>query len=305
MYLQVSAGRHIFYSHFVPIFTLHSPQRTVIVMILLNSISIALSTMDWVANYPERQLIFSIVNVVFLICFTLELLLRFLYAGPKFFVDGWCVFDLMVISASWFVYALLALRTFRIVRSLRLATRVKDLQYMVKALLASVPKMLCICFLLCLQFYTFTIVFTDLFKDAYKDGYTSQDYFGRLDTTCFTLFQIMTLDSWGTITKEVMQAYQWAWFPFVLFIMSSTFFFLNLIIAVICEAVSNVDHERQVEKLGRQIRLPGAKTEDSSSLGSVVAMKTDADLLRLEKKMDKLAHQVELLVQLQRQKLPS
>lgn len=273
-------------------------QRTVIVMIILNSISIALSTMDWVTEFPERQLVFSILNGIFLICFTLELFLRFLYAGLNFFLDGWCVFDLLVISASWVVYPLLALRTFRIVRSLRLATRVKDLQYMVKALLASVPKMLCICFLLALQFYTFTIVFTDLFKDAYKDGHTSADYFGSLDLTCFTLFQIMTLDGWANITKEIMKAYKWAWFPFVLFIMSSTFFFLNLIIAVICESVSNVDHERQLQKLSRQTGLPVVKTDDSS-FGSVVALKTDADLLRVERKLDKLAKQVELLVHLQ------
>jgi hypothetical protein len=54
----------------------------------------------------------------------------------------------------------------------------------------------------------------------------------------------MTLDSWASITKEMMKAHNWAWLPFVLFIMSSTFFFLNLIIAVTCEAVSNVDHGR-------------------------------------------------------------
>lgn len=79
------------------------------------------------------------------------------FPQSNFFPDGCNIFDQLVISASWIVYPLLALRTFRIVRSVRLATSVKDLQYMVKALLASVPKMLCICFLLALQFYTFTI----------------------------------------------------------------------------------------------------------------------------------------------------
>ena len=269
-------------------------------MIVLNSISIAMSTMDWVENYPVRHFAFSIVNAAFLILFTAELLLRFLYAGPKFFSDGWCVFDLLVIAASWIVYPLLALRTFRLVRSLRLATRVRDVQYITQALLAAVPKMLAICFLLLIQFYTFSIVFTDLFKDLYKEGYLSADYFGRLDTTCLTLFQIMTLDNWGRITHEVMQAYKWAWFPFVLFIMSSSFFFLNLIIAVICEAVSKVAHERQIQKLGRQMGIVNMKSDDSS-YGSMAAVKADADLMRLEKKVDKLAQQVELLVHLHTQ----
>ena len=242
-----------------PLF-LHT-QRSVIIMIVLNSISIAMSTMDWVRDYPDRKLAISIVNATFLILFTIELLLRFLYAGPRFFADGWCLFDLFVITSAWFVYPLLGFRMFRLVRALRLATRVKELQYMVKALLTSVPKMLCIFFLLTIQFYIFTIVFTDLFKDLYKQGYTSEDYFSRLDTTCFTLFQILTLDSWSAIAHEVMAVYPWAWFPFVFFIMTTTFFFLNLIIAVICEAVSKVGHERQIAKLGRQIGLPNVKTD--------------------------------------------
>jgi hypothetical protein len=89
----------------------------------------------------------------------------------------------------------------------------------------------------------------------------------------------MTLDSWASITKEMMKAHNWAWLPFVLFIMSSTFFFLNLIIAVICEAVSNVDlitAEGQMQKLSRQTGLPNVKTDDSS-FESVGALKTDAD----------------------------
>lgn len=80
--------------------------------------------------------------------------------------------------------------------------------------------------------------------------------------------------------------------------MTSTIFFLNLFIAVICEAVSQVAHERQIQKLGEKIGIPNVKTDDSS-YGSVVALKTDADVLRLEMKVDKLAQQVELLVHLQ------
>jgi hypothetical protein len=61
-----------------------------------------------------------------------------------------------------------------------------------------------------------------------------------------------------------------------------------------------VGHERQIAKLGRQIGLPNVKSDDS--FGSVVVMKADADLLRLEKKVDKLAQQVELLLHILKQK---
>jgi voltage-gated sodium channel len=265
-------------------------------MIVLNSVSIAMATMDWVRDYPDRKMAVFIVNALFRVLFTIELLLRFLYAGPRFFADGWCLFDLFIITSSWFVYPLLGFRMFRLVRALRLATRVKELQYLAKALLTSAPQMFCILFLLTIQFYIFTIVFTDLFKDLYKQGYTSEDYFSRLDITCFTLFQILTLDVWSEIAHEVMAVYPWAWFPFVFFIMTTTFFFLNLIIAVICEAVSKVGHERQINELKRQMGLPNADTDDSS-FGSVSdAVKTDAKLSRVENKVDKLAQQVELLL---------
>jgi voltage-gated sodium channel len=205
-------------------------QRAVIILIVLNSISIALSTFDFVRDREDLRFMFNGLDAIFLIIFTVEVFLKFLYAGPKFFVDGWLVFDLLVVSSAWFLHPLSALRTFRLVRTLRLATRVRDLHYLVTALLSVVPKVLCICFLMCILFFTFSIIFTDLFKDLYRDGHTSVDYFSRMDTTAWTLFQIMTLDNWGAITYEVMQVYSWAWLPFLLFILSSSFFFLNLII---------------------------------------------------------------------------
>jgi hypothetical protein len=205
-------------------------QRAVIILIVLNSISIALSTFSFVQDHQDLRIMFSAFDAIFLIIFTVEIFLKFLAAGPRFFSDGWLIFDLLVITSAWFLHPLSALRTFRLVRTLRLATRVRDLHFLVIALLSVVPKVLCICFLMSILFFTFSIIFTDLFKDLYKDGHTSVDYFSRIDTTAWTLFQIMTLDGWANITHEVMQVYSWAWLPFLLFIASSSFFFLNLII---------------------------------------------------------------------------
>ena len=44
----------------------------------------------------------------------------------------------------------------------------------------------------------------------------------------FTLFQIMTLESWSMgIVRPVMEAYSWAWIVFVAFIVLSSFTVLN------------------------------------------------------------------------------
>jgi voltage-gated sodium channel len=212
---------------------------------VLNSISTALSTFDFARDREDMRILFDGLDAFFLIVFTVELFLKLISVGPTFFVDGWNIFDFLVVFSAWFLHPLLALRTFRLVRTFRLATRVRDLHYLVTALLAVVPKVLCIVFLMCILFFTFSIVFTDLFKDLYKDGHTSVDYFSRLDTTAWTLFQIMTLDNWGNICHEVMQVYSWAWFPFLLFVASSSFFFLNLVIGKFISALELRFHKRQ------------------------------------------------------------
>lgn len=91
-------------------------------------------------------------------------------------------------------------------------------------------------------------MFTQLFKDLYKRGLTSVDYFGRMDDTFFTLFQIMTLDAWAEVAREVMAVYAWAWLPFIVFVIITAFVVVNLIIAVICDAIAAL-HDDEKAKL--------------------------------------------------------
>jgi hypothetical protein len=92
--------------------------------------------------------------------------------------------------------------------------------------------------MLFLIFYIFAVMFTQLFKDLYKDELTDYDYFSRIDGTFFTLFQIMTLDNWADVARQVIAVFTWAWVPFIAFVIISGFIVVNLIIAVICDAIS-------------------------------------------------------------------
>jgi hypothetical protein len=107
-----------------------------------------------------------------------------------------------------------------------------------------IPRMFAISLLLFLVTYIFGVMTTQLYKSAYEDHVTSADYFGRLDSTFFTLFQIMTLDNWAEITRELMTQYKMAWVPIVAFVIISGFVVVNLIIAVICDAVAAL-HENE------------------------------------------------------------
>lgn len=102
-------------------------------------------------------------------------------------------------------------------------------------------------------FFVFAILFVDLFKHSYDNGVTSVDYFGSLQTAFFTLFQIMTLDDWSNICKELMKENSWAWAPVIAFVIVSSFFFLNLVIAVVCEAVTSVHRDTVVKYIQEDI----------------------------------------------------
>lgn len=104
--------------------------------------------------------------------------------------------------------------------------------------------------MLALIFYIFAVMFTQLFDELHlEEPYPTEfNYFGGMGWTLFTLFQIMTLDNWASICREVMMTYSWAWLPFLAFVIISGFIVVNLIIAVICDAISSL-HKNEKAKL--------------------------------------------------------
>lgn len=118
---------------------------------------------------------------------------------------------------------------------------------LVLAIVSVMPKLAAIFLLLILVFYIFAVMMTQLFKNLYKDQQTEADYFGSLELTLFTLFQIMTLDGWGEIARQVIHVYSWAWLPFTAFVAVSGFVIVNLMIAVICGAVSSLHDDMKAK----------------------------------------------------------
>jgi voltage-gated sodium channel len=114
--------------------------------------------------------------------------------------------------------------------------------------------------LLFLVSYIFAVMCTQLFADLYPT-YTDVDYWGRLDATFFSLFQIMTLDNWSAIARQTMVAYPYAWLPIIVFVIVTGFVVVNLIIAVICDAISAL-HEDDKAKLHGNFRDVSGQDSD-------------------------------------------
>jgi voltage-gated sodium channel len=260
-------------------------KRMIMCLIILDSALLGVATFDFVTNQPETLRLFSYLNWSFLTIFTIEIILRIINARLSIlFSNSWLVFDSIIIILSWFSALYLVLRSFRIIRTLRLATRLNDLRTMALATQEVLPKISAVIFLVALSFYIFSIFFTDLFYDLHSRGHTTIDYFSSLDKTAFTLFQIMTLDQWSNVASEVQEVYPLSWMIFLPFVILSTFFLLNFITAVIYEAMVCV-HEKECDQLVRD-----AKFEE------LIHRKPYETAQRLERKVDKLSEGIELLL---------
>lgn len=256
-------------------------QLFIVTLIAVNAIMMGIATFDAVLDNPDTVAIFEMIDQVFLIIFTIELSFNFAYLGFRLFLDGWLVFDFVIIVVSWSFSKLQIIRAFRIFRALRLVTRIEVMKNLVLAVFSVMPRMAAIGLLLTLIFYIFAVMFTQLFKDLYEDDLTTDNYFGRLDYTFFTLFQIMTLDAWADVAREVINVYNWAWLPFLIFVTISGFIVVNLIIAVICDAVSALNEDIKAKITGGHI-----EDEDDSTEADPVDIKEQLEIL--EEQVDEL-----------------
>jgi len=112
----------------------------------------------------------------------------------------------------------------------------------VESIMRAIPGMLSVLTLLSLVFYVASVMATTLFGEGFPE------WFGSLGASLYSLFQIMTLESWSMgIVRPVMESYPLAWLFFVPFILVTTFAVLNLFIAIVVDAMSThvADEEKQ------------------------------------------------------------
>jgi len=216
-------------------------------LIILNGITMGLETskgfMDSFGAYT------SLFNIFVISVFTIEIVMRIYVYRAAFFKDPWSIFDFSIVAIS--LVPLSAgfeiLRVLRVLRLFRLVTVVPQMRKIVSALISVIPGMLSIAALMSLFFYIFAIMATQLYSEKFPE------WFGTLGASFYTLFQIMTLESWSMgIVRPIMEVYPLAWTFFVPFIFIVTFVMVNLIVAIVVDAMSiinKVEEEHIVEEV--------------------------------------------------------
>ena len=204
-------------------------QKTIIGVIILNAVVLGVETM--VPEHLAHEL--ALLDSVLLGVFVVELVLRLVAYGSKFFRDPWNIFDTVIVAIALVPATgpMSVLRALRILRVLRLVNSVPSMRRVVDGLIAAMPGMGSVAALLGLMMYVAVVISTNLY------GSIAPEYFGDLGTSAFTLFQTMTGEAWPDVARTVMDHVPLAWIFFVVYILISSFMVLNLFIAVVVSAM--------------------------------------------------------------------
>mgnify|MGYP000053042586 CR=1 FL=1 len=248
-------------------------EMTIVTVIVINAITLGFETSETAMHYAGGFLL--AIDRLALGIFVVEIALRIYAFRLSFFRGAWNIFDFVIVGLALLPASgpLTVLRALRILRVLRLISVVPSLRRVIGGLVAALPGMGSIILLLTLVFYVFGVMATKLY------GASFPEWFGTLGRSVYTLFQIMTLESWSMgIVRPVMEKHPMAWTFFVPFILSTAFTVLNLFIGVIVSAMQK-EHDELAEADRQAIH-----DETGIVLEEVRALRREIEELRKEQR---------------------
>ena len=186
-------------------------------------------------------------------------------------------FDLLVVSIGLLPdkSGLSALRGLRVIRALRVLSVVPQMRAVVQALLDALPGMGAVIIMLSIVYYVFAVMATLMY------GPTFDEWFGTLGRSLYSLFQVMTLESWSMgIVRPVMEVFPKAWVFFVPFIIITAFSVLNLFIGLLVNTMQTAVEEESEEEFEKLRDLVRSENEEVGAL--IQEMHQEIKALRAE-----------------------
>lgn len=216
-------------------------------VVIANAAVILLTAGSWLSEVYEQRLVdfLAISSWVFVV----EIVLRLVYQRGAFWRSGWNIFDLVITAVST-VYLLPGLMSLRLLRAVRLVRLFR--LFSINAPLRSLTASLVVAFprvvWTSVFFFSLFTVYATIGIDLYAESHP--EFFGTVGQAFFSLFQVMTLESWATgIAREVMAGHEYAWLYFVSFILFSTYILLNLLLGVITSStIEAYEGEKESER---------------------------------------------------------
>mgnify|MGYP000356716048 CR=1 FL=1 len=219
--------------------------RFIMAVILVNAVTLGLETSE-----PVMARMGEMVHLIDKIClgiFIVEILIKLFVRRLRFFLSGWSLFDFVIVGIALVPGAqgFSVLRALRILRVLRVVSVAPSLRRVVEGFVTALPGMGSVFLLMAIIFYIGSVMATKLF------GASFPQWFGSLGQSGYSLFQIMTLESWSMgIVRPVMEVYPYAWAFFVPFIMVTTFAVVNLLVGLIVNSMQDAHSEEDDQRTG-------------------------------------------------------
>lgn len=220
-------------------------QHVITGVILFNAVILGLETSAAVMARIGPLILF--LDGLCLAIFVAEIAAKLFARGTRFFRDGWNIFDFLVVGIAVVPagQGLSVLRALRILRLLRIVSVTPRLRRVVEGFLSALPGMASVFLLMGIIFYIAAVIATKMFGQAFPE------WFGTLGDAAYSLFQIMTLESWSMgIVRPVMEVYPNAWLFFVSFILVTTFAVMNLVVGLIVNSMQDAHHAEENESTG-------------------------------------------------------
>ncbi|MQA80891.1 MAG: ion transporter [Streptosporangiales bacterium] len=245
-------------------------QRLVLGVIFVNAVSLGLSTSPVLSD--RYGIALRVVEIAVLVAFGLEMVLRLYAGGRTFFRDPWNWFDLIIVCLALLPMTSFfsVMRVLRVLRLARIVSVIPSLRRVIAALLSAVPGIGSIIVMLMVALYSGAILGVQLFRSV------APEYFGSLDRSLFTMFEIMTLENWPAIAEPIVQERAAAWVFFVGYIVITAFILLNLLIGVIVSAMEiEVNRNRWQEDQRLEKKQHEAVMTELRELRTMVAVLQD------------------------------
>ncbi len=212
--------------------------QVIVGVIVFNAIILGLETSD--SAMARAGGLILLLDRLCLTIFVVELAAKLFAQGARFFRGGWNIFDFIIVAVALLpsTGGLSVMRALRILRVLRVVSVLPSLRRVVEGFVTALPGMGSVFLLMGIVFYIGAVMATKLFGDSFPE------WFGTLGASGYSLFQIMTLESWSMgIVRPVMDVYPYAWAFFIPFIMMTTFAVVNLLVGLIVNSMQDAHSE--------------------------------------------------------------
>ena len=221
-------------------------------LIVLNALAFGLLTDISIADRigPELESFCDLSILIFIV----ELMIRLSLEKGRFFTGrnrywNWSDTIIVVLSSAAQLGTFSSFRVFRIFRVfrqlniLRVVRSADKLKLIVEAIFNAIPGMLWTTILFVIIMYTYALLGSTFFGNEFPD------WFGNVWRSMYSLFQIMTLESWSMgIARPVMDIYPAAWVYFVTYVLIASYVILNIVVALVVSSLQEVTAKNEAKK---------------------------------------------------------